>query len=156
MNDKLNIGSELPEFELKDQNSKTRTSEEFRGKKSLVIYFYPKDETPGCTLEAKGFRDSYEDFLKHDCEVIGISIDSVESHASFCNNHNLPFVLLSDEGGKVAKKFGVSKSLFGLISGRETFVFNKEGILINKFSHQLFASKHVKEALDALESEKVH
>lgn len=153
MSKELIIGSELPSFELMDQHGNLRSSEEFRGKKNLVVYFYPKDDTPGCTLEAKGFRDQYEDFLNYDCEVIGISFDSVESHQNFCSNYELPFVLLSDSKRKVSKQFGVSKTWFGLVSGRETFVFNKEGLLISKFAHQMFAHKHVVEALKALKED---
>ena len=153
MSQVLELGTSLPEFELKDQHGQLRSSEEFRGKKNLVVYFYPKDDTPGCTREAKGFRDSYEEFLSFDCEVIGISLDSVDSHKNFCDSYELPFILLSDADGSVVKSFGVAKSFFGMFSGRETFVFNKEGKLLQKFSHQLFATRHVKEALETLKAQ---
>ena len=146
----LAVGNTLPIFKLTDQHGQVRSSEEFKGKKNLVIYFYPKDETPGCTAEACSFRDQYEDFLEYDCEVIGISYDSVDSHKKFAANHKLPFILLSDPKKVAAKAFGVQKSFFGFVPGRETFVFNIKGLLTAKFKHQLYATLHVKDALNAL------
>jgi thioredoxin-dependent peroxiredoxin len=100
---------------------------DFIGKKSLVLFFYPKDDTPGCTREACSFRDHYEAFLDAGAEVIGISGQSVESHKNFAQKHNLKYHLLSDEGNKVRKLFGVPTNLFGLLPGRVTYVADKTG-----------------------------
>lgn len=147
----LNEGDALPDFELTDQHGDIFKSSELKGEKAMVVYFYPKDFTPGCTKEACNFRDSYEDFQSIGAEVIGISNDSQKSHQKFANKHQLPFILLSDSKGKVRKKFGVKKSLLGLVPGRETFVFNQDGKLIFKFN-SLEASKHMKKALKALQN----
>lgn len=147
----LNEGDALPDFELTDQHGDIFKSSELKGEKAMVIYFYPKDFTPGCTKEACNFRDSYEDFQSIGAEVIGISNDSQKSHQKFANKHQLPFILLSDSKGKVRKKFGVKKSLLGLVPGRETFVFNQDGKLIFKFN-SLEASKHMKKALKVLQN----
>ena len=125
--------------------------EDFIGKKPIVLFFYPKDDTPGCTKEACAFRDEFEGFRKLGAEVIGISSDSVESHRSFAEKHNLPFVLLSDEGGKVRRLYGVPYSL-GLFPGRVTYVIDTEGVIRHVFSSQLGATNHVKEAFEALHS----
>jgi peroxiredoxin Q/BCP len=142
-------GEKIPKFELKDQDGNVFNSEDVVGKKPLVIYFYPKDFTPGCTKEACSFRDSYEDFQDAGAEVIGISNDSEKSHSKFSKKYKLPFVLLSDANGRVRKKFGIKKSLLGLVPGRETFVIDAEGKVIFKFN-SLDASKHMKKALNAI------
>lgn len=116
--------------------------------KPLVVYFYPKDETYGCTKEACAFRDSYEDFVAAGAEVIGISRDDAASHASFKANHRLPFTLLSDPGGKVASAWGV-KGTLGL-PGRVTYVFDKAGVLRHRFDSQIRFGKHVDEALQVV------
>jgi len=112
--------------------------------KPLVVYFYPKDETYGCTKEACAFRDSYEDFVGAGAEVIGISRDDAASHASFKQHHRLPFTLLSDPGGKVGKAWGIDG---GLLPGRVTFVFDKAGVCRHRFSSAIRFGKHVDEAL---------
>jgi len=145
----LEKGDQIPEFELKDQHGNTFNSDEIIGQKPAVIYFYPKDFTPGCTKEACNFRDSYEDFQELGAEVIGISNDSEKSHAKFSKKYKLPFVLLADEKGKVRKKFGIKKSLLGLVPGRETFVIDDKGEVVFKFN-SLDASKHKQKALKAL------
>lgn len=142
-------GEKIPQFELKNQEGNLFNSDEVIGKKPAVIYFYPKDFTPGCTKEACSFRDSYEDFQEAGAEVIGISNDSEKSHAKFAKKYKLPFVLLSDANGRVRKKFGIKKSLLGLVPGRETFVVNAEGEIIFKFN-SLDASKHMSKALNAI------
>lgn len=116
--------------------------------KPLVVYFYPKDETFGCTAEACAFRDQYEDFLAAGAEVIGISRDDAASHDGFKKHHRLPFTLLSDPGGKVADAWGV-RALFGL-PGRVTFVFDKAGIVRHRFSSAVRFGKHVDEALEVV------
>jgi peroxiredoxin Q/BCP len=123
----------------------------FIGKKPVVLFFYPKDDTPRCTKEACTFRDEYEGFRKLDAEIIGISSDSVKSHRHFAATHELPFTLLSDEGGKVRKLYGASNT-FGLFPGRVTYVIDEEGVVRHIFSSQLDVEKHVEEALEALRS----
>ena len=142
-------GDSIPSFQLNDQNGTVFNSDDVIGKKPVVIYFYPKNFTPGCTKEACSFRDSYEDFKEIGAEVIGISGDSEKSHAKFTAKYNLPFILLADGTGKVRKKFGIKKSLLGLVPGRETFVIDAQGKLIFKFN-SLDASKHMKKALKAI------
>ncbi|CAN5923314.1 peroxiredoxin [soil metagenome] len=116
--------------------------------KPLVVYFYPKDETYGCTKEACGFRDSYEDFTSAGAEVIGISRDDAASHDAFIGKHKLPFTLLSDPGGKVAAAWGLRGAL-GL-PPRVTFVFDKGGVVRNKFDSMIRFGKHVDEALEVV------
>ncbi|MGM0636082.1 MAG: peroxiredoxin [Bacteroidota bacterium] len=142
----LKIGDIMPNFKAKDQNGEAFDSQTIIGVKPAVVYFYPKDFTPGCTKEACNFRDRYEDFQDLGAEVIGISSDSEKSHQKFSKKHNLPFTLLSDSNGQIRKKFGVKKSLLGLVPGRETFVIDKNGIVQLKFNN-LDASKHMKKAL---------
>lgn len=149
--DKIKVGSKIPEFELKDQNGNNFNIKEVVGKKNLVIYFYPKDDTPGCTKEACSFRDQYEVFREADAMIIGISADSVESHKQFAGKYRLNFTLLSDPGNKVRKLSGVPKSLFGLLPGRVTYVVDKEGTVVYMFNSQLQAEKHVEEALNILQ-----
>lgn len=148
---KLNINDTLPNFELFDENNCLFKSTEVANK-ALVIYFYPKDDTPGCTKEACSFRDQYEDFIAANAMVIGVSSDSPESHKNFKEKHRLPFKLLSDPNNELRKKFGVKADLLGLIPGRETFVFDKNSKLIFRFKSQLQAEKHVNEALIRLKS----
>jgi len=146
---KLKKGDKIPSFSLTDQNGNLFNIDYVLGKKSLVVYFYPKNETKVCTAQACSFRDAYQDFQDLGCEVIGISSDDVKSHISFAENHHLPFVLLSDGNKKVRKLFGVANDML-IIPGRTTYVINKEGVIIHIFSDQLSAGKHIKEALQAL------
>src|SRR5215204_6443783 len=148
---KVEIGSVAPDFTLPSQSGEIVNLKGFVGSKPVVLFFYPKDDTPGCTKQACAFRDDYEQFGKLDAEVIGISSDSVESHRSFAEKHDLPFTLLSDEGGKVRRLYGVS-STFGLFPGRVTYVIDREGVVRHVFSSQLEAVRHVEEALEALKS----
>ncbi|MBZ0231900.1 MAG: peroxiredoxin [Deltaproteobacteria bacterium] len=121
------------------------------GSKVLVLYFYPKDETTGCTAEACSFRDQYQDFQDAGADVVGVSRDSAEDHAKFKANHRLPFRLLTDKGGEAAKRMGVKKD-FGLIPGRVTFVIDAQGVVRMRFDSQLKAKKHVGEALEMVRS----
>ena len=118
----------------------------------MVIYFYPKDHTPGCTKEACSFRDSYEEFTELGAEVIGISSDSEKSHRKFASKHALPFVLLADTDKRVKQLFKVENSLFNLLPGRETYVINKEGRVVLVFN-SVNASQHMRRALKALKEE---
>jgi peroxiredoxin Q/BCP len=147
----VGVGSKAPDFTLLSQSGEMVSLRDFLGKKPVVLYFYPKDDTPGCTKEACAFRDSFEEFRKLDAEVIGISSDSVESHRSFAKKHDLPFTLLSDEDGKVRRLYGVPNTL-GLFPGRVTYVIDEEGVVRHIFSSQLGMEKHVEEALKALRS----
>jgi thioredoxin-dependent peroxiredoxin len=144
----LKNGDTAPDFELPDQNGKAVRLGQFRGK-NVVLFFYPKDDTTGCTLEACGFRDDFERFADAETEVIGISGDSSESHTKFISKYRLPFTLLSDKGGKVRKLYGVKKT-FGILPGRVTFVIDRSGIVRHVFSSQKSPLKHVDEALEVI------
>ena len=144
----LQEGDTAPDFDLPtDAGGQFKLSAQ-RGK-AVVVYFYPKDDTPGCTAEACSFRDSYEEFSDAGAEVIGVSSDSASSHAKFAKRHKLPFTLLSDAKGEVRKKYGVPTTL-GLLPGRVTFVIDKKGIVRHVFNSQLQATRHVSAALAAL------
>ena len=145
----MKLGGKVPNIELKDKKGNKFSFRDLIGEKSFVVYFYPKDFTPGCTKEACNFRDSYEDFQQLGAEVIGISADSSESHSRFAKKHKLPYVFLSDENKKARKAFGVKPNLLGLLPGRETFVFDKNGILLHKFN-SMQAGRHMPEALSVL------
>jgi peroxiredoxin Q/BCP len=145
----VDVGDEAPDFTLKSQNVEDVTLSEFRGKKNVVLYFYPKDETPGCTREACTFRDSYELFSDLGAEVIGVSADTVESHKAFAEHYNLPFILLSDLDNRVRKLYGATSAL-GFISGRVTFIIDKKGVIRHVFSSQLQPEKHIEEARKVL------
>jgi len=119
-----------------------------------VIYFYPKDDTPGCTKEACSFRDQFEVFADADAVIIGISGQSVESHRKFAEKHRLRFTLLSDEGNTLRKLFGVPTNFLGLLPGRVTYVADKTGKVISVFNSQLQSSKHVDEAIRILKGAK--
>jgi peroxiredoxin Q/BCP len=142
----INVGDQAPDFTLKDQDSVETSLSEYRGKQTVVLYFYPKDETPVCTKEACGFRDNYEAFVDAGAAVIGVSSDSVESHRSFATTRALPFRLLADTQGEVRKLFGVPKAL-GLMPGRVTYIIDKEGVVRESFNSMLFADKHINGAL---------
>lgn len=145
MDTKIKIGELAPNFSF-PSNKGTITLTDYLGKKSVVLFFYPKDETPGCTKESCSFRDSYESFIKADSEVIGVSSDSIKSHEKFAQNHRLPFPLVSDEKGELRKLYQVPKTL-GFLPGRVTYVIDKQGIIRHIFSSQLQATKHIEEAL---------
>ena len=119
------------------------------GKRNVVLYFYPKDETTGCIKEACTFRDNYEELTKLGAEVIGVSGQSVESHVSFASHYGLPFILLSDEGNKIRELYGVPSSM-GIIPGRVTYIIDKKGMVRHIFNSQTQAQKHVEEAKKAL------
>jgi thioredoxin-dependent peroxiredoxin len=142
----LKIGDRTPDFNLPSQDGKQVSLADFHGKHTVVLFFYPKDESPICTKEACSFRDAYEDFVKAGAVVIGVSSDSAESHQTFATHHRLPFLLLADEGGNLRKSFGVPKTL-GVMPGRVTYVIDKEGIVQLIFNSQLSAVDHVAEAL---------
>lgn len=146
---KLQPGQLVPDFELPGQDGQLVRLSGFRGHSPVVIFFYPKDDTSGCTKEACGFRDQFTRFEARGAKVFGISSDSMESHARFASKYQLPFLLLSDRGGRVRKLFGV-RSTLGIIPGRVTFVIDREGILRHVFSSQSEPERHIGEALAAL------
>jgi peroxiredoxin Q/BCP len=146
---RVRVGDEAPDFVLPDRTGKMVRLSEFRGRKAVVLYFYPKDDTPGCTKESCAFRDSYQDFQDTGAEVIGVSSDSAESHGRFAAKHRLPFTLLADQGAQVRKRYGVPATL-GLLPGRVTFVIDRAGIVRHVFNSQFQATQHVSEALEAL------
>ena len=145
----VSVGDAAPEFDLTDAGGQRVRLSDFRGKRSVVLYFYPKDDTPGCTKEACSFRDSYEAFKDAGAEVIGVSSDSEASHQKFTEKFKLPFTLVADVGGSVRKRYGVPATL-GLLPGRVTFVVDRDGIVRHVFNSQLQATKHVAEALTVL------
>ena len=146
---KVNVGDKAPDFTLDSQTGENVTLSDFFGKKNVVLYFYPKDETPGCTREACTFRDSYELFTDLGAEVIGVSADTVESHKAFAEHHNLPFTLLSDLDNTVRKLYGATSTL-SFIPGRVTFIIDKKGVVRHVFSSQLQPEKHIEEAKEVL------
>ena len=145
----IKVGDQAPDFTLISQTGESVTLSDLIGKKNVVLYFYPKDKSKGCTRQACEFRDKYEAFTDLGAEVIGISSDDTKSHVSFADEYNLPFILLSDEKNKVRNLFGV-KSTLGVISGRVTYVIDKKGIVRHIFSSQFQPKKHIKEAIEAL------
>ena len=145
----VRVGDMAPDFTLPSRGGEPVRLADYRGQRAVVLFFYPKDGSLGCTAEACAFRDSYEVFTDAGAEVIGVSTDSVDSHERFAARHRLPFVLLSDRDGAVSDQYGVRR-LFGLVGGRVTFVIDRGGVVRHVFSSQLEATRHVKEALEAL------
>jgi peroxiredoxin Q/BCP len=144
------VGSHVPQFTLADQNGNLFSISSVVGKKNLVIYFYPKDDSPGCTKEACYFRDEFELFNEADALIIGISGQSVVSHKKFADKYQLSFTLLSDEGDKVRELFGVPVNFLGMLPGRVTYVIDKSGTVVYIFNSQTQARRHVDEALKIL------
>jgi thioredoxin-dependent peroxiredoxin len=147
----LKIGDPVPRFSLRDQNDSLFNLSDYAGKKILVIYFYPKDESSGCTKEACSFRDNYNEFIKAGAMVVGVNSGSADSHREFAQHYQLPFILLSDPGNKVLKMFGVKSKFF--ITGRETFVIDKSGKIAFIFDSFLHATDHEKEALSFIKKQ---
>ena len=143
----LKIGDQIPSFSLRDQNGNMRTSNKLN--KSLVLFFYPKDDTPGCTIEACGFRDKYDLFKILGAEVWGVNNGDSKSHLEFANKNRLQYPLLCDQNNLLRKQFGVPKKL-GLIEGRVTYIINSEGIIKHIFEDLLNGPAHIKEAIKAL------
>jgi peroxiredoxin Q/BCP len=145
----VKVGDKAPDFTLPSQIGDNVTLSEYFGKKNVVLYFYPMDESPGCTKEACTFRDSYEELTSLDAEVLGVSAQSIESHKSFATHYGLPFLLLSDADNKVRKLYGVHSTM-GIIPGRVTFIIDKQGVVRHVFSSQSQAPRHVEEAKETL------
>ena len=145
---KIEVGDAVPSFSLKDQNGKL-FKVDGSIEKPLIIYFYPKDDTPGCIKEACKFRDDFESFVNLGAIVIGISGDSVASHKKFEEKYHLPFTLLADTKNEIRKLFGVPKSMI-LLPGRVTYVVDKKGIVQYIFNSQFNAEKHIENSLKKL------
>ena len=148
----LKVGDKVPNFRAKDQHGTDFNWEEHQGK-PIVLYFYPKDDTPGCTAQACGFRDEYEDFKGLGAEVIGVSGDSEKAHTKFAQKYKLPFILLSDKDKTLRKLFDVPTNLLGLLPGRVTYIINKEGIIVEIFN-SMKAVNHIPIALNAVKNMK--
>jgi peroxiredoxin Q/BCP len=150
-NKKLAVGDEAPDFVLPDQFNHATHLADLLGKGPVVLFFYPKDYSAGCTAEVCGFRDNIETFNDAGATVVGISADSTESHEGFVQRHRLPFILLSDLDGAVHKQYGVEKSL-GFFRARVTFVIDRQGIVRHIFSSQLNIDRHIRDALRVIQS----
>lgn len=146
---RIKEGDTAPDFERTDQHGETVRLSDYRGQRAVVLYFYPKDETPMCTRQACAFRDSYEDFTDAGAEVIGVSADSERSHRAFAEHHGLPFRLVADTDGSLRQAYGVPRTL-GLMPGRVTYVIDREGVVRHVFSAQLAAQRHIDAALATL------
>jgi len=142
----IQVGYVALDFTTKTHAGQQVSLAKFRGRKVVVLYFYPKDESAVCTKEACSFPDAYEDFVQAGAVVIGVSSDSVESHQAFASGHRLPFILLADTDGSLREAYGVPRSL-GILPGRVTYVIDKEGVVRHIFSAQFSAARHVAAAL---------
>lgn len=147
----VRVGDAAPNFELPSATGETIRLSDFRGKSDVVLFFYPKDNTPGCTVEACSFRDSHEAFREAEAAVIGISSDSADSHRRFAERFGLPFLLAADADGAVRARYGVPRTL-GLLPGRVTYLIDRDGIIRHIFSSQFQPRRHVAEALEVLKS----
>jgi peroxiredoxin Q/BCP len=146
---KVKVGEEAPDFTLYDQDGESVSLGDFKGVNNVVLFFYPKDFSPGCTTQACSFRDSYEDFTDRGAVVVGVSSDSVESHKKFLDTYLLPFTLLSDPKGEVRSLYGATKA-FGLLPGRYTFIIDKTGVVRHVFTSETNMKKHIDESLKVL------
>jgi peroxiredoxin Q/BCP len=145
----LQIGAKAPNFTLPRSTGEPFTLADVLGKRTVVLFFYPKDDTPGCTVEACTFRDNYQAFAEAGAEVIGVSSDSGASHDAFASKHKLPMTLLTDAGGNVRRLYGVRPTL-GLLPGRATFVIDRSGTIAHVFVSQLRVKSHVEQALNVV------
>jgi peroxiredoxin Q/BCP len=141
------VGDRAPPVSFTKADGTSVQLADYLGKGTVVLYFYPKDHTPGCTAEACSFRDAYEDFKAAGAEVIGVSADDGASHEGFKAKHKLPFVLLSDPGSVASKAMGVKRAFLGLIPGRVTFVIDRAGVIRHRFESSVNMQKHIDEAL---------
>ena len=142
----IRAGDKAPDFTLPSQTGEPVRLHDRLGERVVVLYFYPRDNTPGCTAEACAFRDSYEAFTDAGADVIGVSSDSVARHEALAGQHELPFTLLSDQGGRVRKSYGVP-AVVGLIPGRVTYVIDRQGTVRHSFSSMTNIGQHVSDAL---------
>ena len=145
----VQVGDTAPDFTLPSQSGEQVRLQDRLGERIVVLYFYPKDNTSGCIAEACAFRDSHEVFTEAGAEVIGVSSDSAERHAAFAGKHNLPFTLLSDQGGRVRKQYGVP-AVLGLLPGRVTYVIDRQGTVRHVFNSMTNINQHVGDALEVV------
>jgi thioredoxin-dependent peroxiredoxin len=145
----IGVGDKAPDFTLPSQSGEQVRLYDRIGQRVVVLYFYPKDNTRGCTAEACAFRDSHEVFADAGAEVIGVSSDSVERHAAFAGKHDLPFTLLADVGGKVRRAYRVPAAL-GFIPGRVTYVIDRDGTVRHVFNSMTNIGGHIKDALEVV------
>ena len=145
----VQVGDKAPDFALPSQTGDQVRLSDRLGERVVVLYFYPKDNTRGCTAEACAFRDSHEVFTDAGAEVIGVSSDSADKHAAFAGQHKLPFTLLSDAGGQVRKSYGVP-AVLGVVPGRVTYVIDRTGTVRHIFNSMTNIDKHVSEALEVV------
>lgn len=148
--DQVGVGDSAPEFELPDQDGQLHSLEDYRDQ-WVVLYFYPKDETPGCTTEACEFRDNIFAFKKNNAQILGVSLDDVESHEQFAEKYGLPFPLLADTEGQAAEAYGVKTKMFGMtIAKRQTFLIAPGGTIAKHYA-KVSPSEHSDEVLADLE-----
>jgi peroxiredoxin Q/BCP len=145
----IQVGDKAPDFTLPSQSGEPVRLNERLGDRVVVLYFYPKDDTPGCTAEACAFRDSYEAFTDAGADVIGISSDSTSRHAAFAGRFQLPFALLSDQGGQIRKNYGVP-AVLGILPGRVTYVIDRTGTVRHVFNSMTNIGQHISDALDVV------
>jgi peroxiredoxin Q/BCP len=143
----MDIGDRAPLFSLPDQDGVVFSLEAALGKGPIVVFFYPKDETAGCTAEACSFRDATPEFAAAGATILGISSDDVASHKRFAEHHHLPYRLLADVGGKVRAAFGLKRALFGLSDARVTFVLDPAGIIRHRYEATIMVHGHITNAL---------
>ena len=148
----LNVGDRIPPFSLPDQDGIPFIFGEALAKGPVVLFFYPKDDTPVCTAEVCSFRDASEDFMAAGATVVGISSDSVASHRSFADRHKVSYRLLSDKGSALRKKFGVPRGMLGLTQGRVTYVIDREGVIRHRYDALFKSNEHVEASLATLRS----
>jgi len=145
-NDQLVVGSAAPEFELADQTGQLHSLEDYRNQ-WVVLYFYPKDETPGCTTEACEFRDNIFAYRDLNAQILGVSLDDVESHRAFAENHRLPFPLLADTEGMTSMAYGVKTRMFGMtVAKRQTFIIGPDGAIAKHYD-TVKPAEHSKQVL---------
>jgi len=148
----MKTGERASPFSLPDQHGGTVTLDSLLGQGPVVFFFYPKDETPGCTAEACAFRDATGDFVAAGARILGVSSDSVASHKRFADKHGFSYPLLADEGGELREAWGIKKAFFGLADARVTVVLDKDGVVRHQYEAMLQSNRHVDEALATVRS----
>lgn len=152
MAQKLEVGNKAPDFTLADQNGVPVKLSEKTAKGIVVLFFYPKDSSAGCTAEACAFRDSYEDFQDAGAEVIGVSNGSLEDKQKFIRKNRLPFTLLNDAEGSVERMYGIERGFLGITMGRITYVIDRNGVIQHKFESRINMGAHASEALEIVKA----
>lgn len=148
----LPVGSVAPDFSATLGTGESFSLRDYSGKKNVVLFFYPKDFTSGCTAQVCSFRDNYDELLQNEAMVVGVSYDSEATHRAFIEKHRLPFPLISDKGKSISRMYGTADRLGGLISGakRVTYVIDKEGIIRRVLHHEILIQKHIEGVLESL------